>query len=74
MMYLVDTEMRTITILGLCSDAELDRVRREAKKRGQQWEVKIGPRPSNMHEALESGLPFQPADGDAPIGFRRKRS
>lgn len=74
MIYVVDTEARTITAIGLLSSRDLRRLEADVKKRGAGWELKIAaslPHAVGDHQVFNA--PVYPDPDREPAGFRYRR-
>ena len=72
MIYVVDTDRRTLTAIGIIKATELRRLESEAKKRGAGWEVRLAPAVPMDATAQAFNAPVYPEETREP-GFRYKR-
>ena len=72
MIYLVDTERKTLTAIGIIKASELRKLEAEAKRRGPSWEVLLSPGLPAMDGSQTFNPPVYP-DPEHPIGFHRQR-
>ena len=72
MIYVVDTDRKTLTAIGIIKASELRKLEAEAKRRGPSWEVLLSP----GFPAAEGSQAFNPPsypDPEHPIGFHRHK-
>lgn len=72
MIYLVDTERKTITAIGIIKASELRKLEAEAKRRGPSWEVLLSPGFPASEGSQTFNAPVYP-DPEHPIGFHRHK-
>ena len=72
MIYVVDTDRKTLTAIGIIKASELRKLEAEAKRRGPSWEVLLSPGFPAVEGSQTFNAPVYP-DPEHPIGFHRHK-
>ena len=72
MIYVVGTDRKTLTAIGIIKASELRKLEAEAKRRGPSWEVLLSPGFPAAEGSQTFNAPVCP-DPEHPIGFHRHK-
>ena len=72
MIYVVGTDRKTLTAIGIIKASELRKLEAEAKRRGPSWEVLLSPGFPAAEGSQTFNAPVYP-DPEHPIGFHRHK-